>query len=355
MKFAVATGDFNTAEYEDGTKILGGSGWIRFGQYVQYSELDPLIGELIWKEQSGEFGVRDWKGTEHFGIDVLLMQRWMHDTIPARMKTAQGNGQIILNDVDDWYWGLNPGNQAFHDSHPKVSPRENIIHYRKAVAQSDGVVTSTPYLAERLSSFVRKDKLVVLPNHIEIDKFRPHVHTEADKPVIGWLGSTAHRSGDLSILKGVYSQTKDRYGYHHSAHVGWFPPFYEVVGLGIDDVTILPPAPSEKLGQLMRFDIGVVPLTSNSFNEAKSWIKGLEYAAAGIPFVASGSSEYKRLKSVYGVGRIAFKQPEWVKHLEQLRDPAFRQEEADANLAAIAPLDAPNGAKIWDDIIRSFA
>ena len=75
-------------------------------------------------------------------------------------------------------------------------------------------------------------------------------------------------------------------------------------------------------------DIGVVPLNLPlDFNEAKSALKGLEYAAAGIPFVASPSGEYKRLASM-GIGRIASTPDEWVTHLTELLDPEVRQAEA---------------------------
>jgi glycosyltransferase involved in cell wall biosynthesis len=75
-----------------------------------------------------------------------------------------------------------------------------------------------------------------------------------------------------------------------------------------------------------KIDVGIVPLSNVEFNEAKSFIKGLEYAAAGIPFIASPSSEYKYFAEK-GVGRIANNQLEWVAHAEELLDPKIRKEE----------------------------
>lgn len=40
---------------------------------------------------------------------------------------------------------------------------------------------------------------------------------------------------------------------------------------------------------------GIVPLAPLEFNEAKSYLKGLEYASLGIPFVAAPTSEYRVL------------------------------------------------------------
>jgi glycosyltransferase involved in cell wall biosynthesis len=53
-----------------------------------------------------------------------------------------------------------------------------------------------------------------------------------------------------------------------------------------------------------QLDVGIVPLHESTFNAAKSWLKGLEYAALGIPFVASELPEYERLAHVHGIGTV---------------------------------------------------
>lgn len=45
-------------------------------------------------------------------------------------------------------------------------------------------------------------------------------------------------------------------------------------------------------------DIGLAPLETNRFNQSKSWLKPLEYAACGIPCLTSDHAEYTAL----GVG-----------------------------------------------------
>jgi glycosyltransferase involved in cell wall biosynthesis len=56
---------------------------------------------------------------------------------------------------------------------------------------------------------------------------------------------------------------------------------------------------------MSQFDIGIAPLDDIVFNHAKSWLKGLEYAALGIPFVASDLPEYVRLEKQHGIGVTA--------------------------------------------------
>ena len=56
--------------------------------------------------------------------------------------------------------------------------------------------------------------------------------------------------------------------------------------------------------QVAQLDTGIVPLQRSRFNEAKSNLKGLEYAALGVPFVASPTAEYERLaESKFEAGR----------------------------------------------------
>ena len=71
-----------------------------------------------------------------------------------------------------------------------------------------------------------------------------------------------------------------------------------------------------------------MPLSRNDFNEAKSCLKGLEYAAAGIPFIATPTGEYRWLAE-QGVGRLAETPEEWTHHLDELRNIDVRMEEAE--------------------------
>jgi hypothetical protein len=108
-----------------------------------------------------------------------------------------------------------------------------------------------------------------------------------------------------------------------------------------------------KIPLMLAFDIGIAPLTDIPFNHAKSWIKPLEYVAAGIPFVASKSPEYKRFQKRYGVGRFANKAADWMKHFNGLSNPEVRQSEALVNWEAAQSLDVKQGALRLTKILES--
>lgn len=175
MTVGFASGDFVPAQKSsDGLTHWGGSGWARLGQYVEWlehQEQDVAIGVLTWNRD--HFCIRN-TNDELIPIDILVMQRLMHDSLADHVHKARSIGQIIINDLDDWYWGLDPANDAFLSSHPKTNPRENRDHYKKVLASSNVVTVSTHYLADRIKSFVRCP-IIVLENTVDIARFTPQI------------------------------------------------------------------------------------------------------------------------------------------------------------------------------------
>ena len=338
---------------ENGHPVMGGAGWARRGQY---KDLLPYVSDIgVLANQNGLFGVKDWNGEMHFDHDVIVMQRVMFEDIPEKIKEAQANGQIIVNDIDDWYWGLATSNGAFAASHPKANPGENTNHYRSILAASDFVTTSTPYLAERISKWV-KCPITIIPNFVDVSKFTPRVQTDTDVPVVGWVGSTGHRSGDLEVLSGLLLPLvqSGKVKLHHSGHLDHHPKFADAVRVPSELVSTLPMASPQNYPSLFQFDIGLVPLSDKPFNQAKSAIKGLEYAAAGVPFIASATEEYKSLNA-NGIGFIAKKLRFWGGLIEALRDPKYRNEQASLVRERVAAYDIPNGVKAMNDFYTSLS
>lgn len=354
MKVGFGSTDWSHSVFDkNGYPVMGGAGWARLGQYKDLLPYVSDIGVLVHKD--GLFGVKDWEGEMHFDHDVVVMQRAMFEDIPDKIKRAQANGQIIVNDLDDWYWGLSTTNGAFAASHPKLNPGENTNHYKRVLASSDYVTVSTPYLAERISSWVRCP-ITIIPNFVDLSKFTPRIQSDTDVPVVGWVGSTGHRSGDLEVLAGLLLPLvqSGKIQLHHSGSVKSHPTFADSVRVPTDLVSTLPMVSPQDYPSLFQFDIGLVPLSNKPFNEAKSAIKGLEYAAAGVPFIASPTSEYRSLNE-NGIGFIAKKSKSWIGLIEALRDPQYRKEQAVIVREEVSKYDISNGVKAMNDFYLSIA
>ena len=80
-------------------------------------------------------------------------------------------------------------------------------------------------------------------------------------------------------------------------------------------------------------------------------IKGLEYSAMALPFVAQSIDSYDELHKT-GVGRVAKNAVEWTRHLRALRSPEVRAAEGAKNRAGIATRDIKYGI---NDMIEVFS
>lgn len=354
MKIGFASGSWSqTVTDENGHPVWGGSGWVRLGQYANMLDSPVVVGILATRD--GVFGVKDWDGEFHFDCDVVVMQTIMFADLPHKMEIARANGQVLINDLDDWYWGLSPQNQAFWATHPRLHPDENATHYRSILARSSGVMVSTPYLADRVKDWV-KCPMAVIRNTVDMSQFNPRPVVEVETPVVGWVGSTIHRSGDVGTLSGVLAPMfrNGEVALHHSGHSENHPTFASQLGVPDEAVTTLPLVAPANYHKVFTFDIGVVPLVDAPFNRAKSWIKGLEYAAAGIPFVAAMTDEYLTLARE-GIGIAAKRPQDWKRGLRMLLDAGYRQESAERALDALPAHDILIGARVLNDYLHSWS
>jgi len=349
-KIGIATSDWSgSMRDENFHPIMGGACWIRFGQLAPFVKNHFVFGRLVIS--NGMPHVQSLDGQLHADCSLLIMQRNMEEGVPDAISNAIASGRKIVNDVDDWFWGIHPNNNAAKAIDPKRNKKSNVDFYELSLQRSSLVTVSTSFLQQELEK--RNCSTRLLKNHIAYNNFKPRVHRKGI-PIIGWCGSTAHRSNDLPILTEPFSElkkTKEKFFFHHTGSHDGAKSFASEVGLKEKDVTKLPLlAPSEYPSGFC-FDIGVVPLSDVDFNEAKSCIKGLEYAAAGVPFIASPSREYIELHDEYGVGRLASTPEEWVQHFLELSDFRVRTVEAARNRQLVIDHFGPQAmARQWDEL-----
>ena len=247
--------------------------------------------------------------------DVVVMQR------PAKVQTQelirlfQAQGTAVVVDVDDDISCLHSEHPTFDGFSPARNPDHNWHHIRKACGMADLVTVTTPALADRYGAHGR---VAVLRNCVPRSMLeRPAL---ADGQTLGWGGRAEMHPGDLEATRGGVADALERVP-------GWG---FSVIGPveGVRKGLSLHEEPSatgglemddyfEALGEL---DVGIVPLADSRFNAAKSGLKGLEYAARGVPFVASPLPEYAALAEE-GIGVTASDRGRsWRRELVQLMD-----------------------------------
>lgn len=265
------------------------------------------------------------------GWEITVLKLMMNAETAPMIRKMQDAGKRIVVDVDDFHYGLEASNVASKATDPHSNPQTNRAFYEQGIREADTVVVSTQFLADFYSRRCRDVRLV--RNSIDADRFKPITH-EAD-PVIGWVGGTLWRSGDIEILRDwLPGFVKDhKVLVHHSGHIpgdgNHFGIRAGVKAVRTEPMCLLRDYPDK----MFKMNIGLVPLNRVPFSEAKSNLKGLEYAAAGVPFIATPTEEY-RLLAESGVGRLAETPDEWRDHATELLDPAVRAEEG-ARIRAI--------------------
>lgn len=230
--------------------------------------------------------------------DVLVLQRPLHDWMAEAIPHFQRKGIRVVVELDDDFGALHPQNHVYPNCHPSRNPKSNWRHLARAAARADLVTVTTPALAERYGSHGR---VMVVPNFVNA-MMLDFVH-HSDGRTIGWAGTTLNHPTDLQATGGgvqmAIEDTGARFvvigdGERVEVNLGLREPADVTGYLKMD----------EYLRALTTLDVGIVPLDDIAFNRGKSALKGLEYAAAGTPFVASPVDDYKRIADA-GVGVLA--------------------------------------------------
>lgn len=242
----------------------------------------------------------------------------------------------LVFETDDDTWSIDPSNFAAKWAHtPDVIEATEL-----AIRYSHLVTVSTNHLAEVVSKF--NPNVVVLPNHIKaslLEMRRPR----RDRLTVGWAGGDSHLR-DIALvaprLRRFFERNPD-VDFHTigtdyrtaltlpGRHTGWF-------------------ADTEQYYEAVDFDIGLAPLIDSTFNRSKSAIKALEYAALGIPVIASDVQPYREFVVDGETGYLVGDDHMWSKRLYELvNDAAMREEMGAKAKAHAASWTIEDGYKRW--------
>lgn len=315
--------------------IPGGCTYYRCYLPMHASRFDAAMGRPAWTSQYG-FGVSEGNGKATFGYNVIVLKQLMDRWLPHQIEVAQALGQKIIVDVDDFYHGLHPENSAYHKTDPAVNKVRNRDVYEQMIRNVDAVVVSTPELLNFYGEWNPNIRMV--RNSVYPQQFTRR-ETQKTKPVLGWVGALGYRSGDIETLREWLPDFLEEHDllFHHSGHVPSQGDFAVQSGINPERLRTLPMQPMNRYPLLFTFDIGLVPLNDILFNRAKSFIKGLEYTASGIPFVAQALPEYDLLAGD-GIGLTAVTADDWRRQVESLLDYRTRKRNAASNFTQMERL-----------------
>lgn len=277
------------------------------------SDVELFIAKgLVGRQTRDSAGRVTTNYLEPLPYDIVVYQRPMLDELVSTIPVVQSMGITVVVEIDDDIAGVPRHNQAYSSVSPLFNLKTNWNHLRAACEMANWMTCTTPALGERYMP----GRYTVVPNYVPRSLAYMPRADHGDLVTLGWSGTLAVHAHDLQVVGSAVSQVIQQTCCNLMI-VGESRGVGAALGLRADPPETgwipLPYYPDS----LVKLDVGFVPLEPNSFNEAKSWLKGMELAAVGVPFVASPTAEYLRLAEM-GIGIIAHRRKDWLHYLTRL-------------------------------------
>jgi glycosyltransferase involved in cell wall biosynthesis len=277
--------------------------------------------------------------------DVIVMQRLSFRPIATAVPLLRAKGIAVVVDMDDDLSAIHPKHSAYLKYQPGTGGMHTWENAAYACRMATMVTTSTPALQKVYASHGRGAVLrnCVPARYLDVPR--------VDSDVIGWPGSVPSHPNDLQQVGNAVRRLVSQG--HKFKGVGPVYGLRQALDLdAIPDATgnvSLDEWPNA-VGSL---GVGMVPLEDSPFNASKSFLKGLELAATGVPFVASPRDEYRHLHKL-GTGILAAKPQHWYSALRSLAtNPALRQEMSEAGRAVAAERTIEANAWRWLEVWKT--
>ena len=243
-------------------------------------------------------------------------------------------GRRLIYDFDDAV--------MYKDSAPDRFSWTRHLGFRRTVRRADVVIAGNEVLAGHARRY--NANVCVLPTGLKVDDYtvRQDHRAEDGTVQLGWIGS-ASTLGYLAGIAGALEEIGRRYPNVVLRIIG--DRFLELKNMPVERrVWSLDTQASD----LAACHVGLAPLPDNRFTRGKCGFKILQYAATGIPFVASGVGVNRIFTDQSGAGYIADGADEWISRIATLvEDENLRSQLGQRGRRYVAQFDAKvMGAKL---------
>jgi glycosyltransferase involved in cell wall biosynthesis len=311
-----------------------GSGYYRM--YLPFKHLAENSGDMIMITPPGKHFVPTEEQVAQ--CDVVAMQRPLGYEGHRVWSSWKQHAKLVYETDDDLLQATTSGLPHLFDENVRQTVRD-------CLAVSDLITVSTEPLAEQMRK--HNDNVVVLPNFVNAELLKLQ-RQSTQRLTIGWAGGASHL-GDLAVAQEPLAEVL-------AAH-----PDVDMHFIGNDYSPLMRRECRWTVWQLdvwsyyqaIDFDIGVIPLAHHPFNDSKSHIKALEFAALGIPVVASNEPPYRDFVIDGVTGYLVDSDDEWRSRLTDLiNDEAMRAEMGQKAKAVAAGWTIQKNWLLWSNAYR---
>jgi len=253
--------------------------------------------------------------------DLFVLQQRREAQWIDGVQDLHDQCKLVIAETDDadlhmpkWH----PGAKGWSRTKSPMANRHwQFLIYRAA----DAMTVATPALAEMYARF--NPNIHIIRNYLNWEMWKnvtPVYEREFRKIRVGWMGSYDLRQGDLKQLSWLGKWLERNPNVEFVAASG---------DSRVHDILNVPQGQRVTTNKVnfrdmdladitATFDIGLIPLDRIPFNEAKSHLKGMEYAACGIPCIATPTESYRHWVEEGVNGFLAKSEKDWVQRLDEL-------------------------------------
>ncbi|GGD09669.1 glycosyltransferase [Aquisalinus flavus] len=272
-------------------------------------------------------------GFDNLSGDVIIFQREVPNIsardVREKLGVLKNEGVRIVYDIDDNLLDKD-GLQARGYSREEADEAGDKV--AMLLEAADLVTVSNDRLEAKMRDVAANVRIV--PNRLSASLWQTtrRRRTPGTPVRIGYMGTRTHEK-DLALIREAAVLVEEKFG----ADVR-----FEIIGgsrdgAGFGEQVALPgrnayPFFVHWLKEAANWDIGMVPLVDDEFNQYKSFLKYLEYSALGAAAIASNMSVYNEIITHGENGLLAADDPQdWVESITSLvRDRERRERLASA-------------------------
>ena len=314
-----------------------GSSRLRSFQYFPYLEkagfeveASPLFsenylvklyaGESTLKEAVVGYGKRLLQLFAVRKYDHIVIEKELFPYLPAfaeRLLTLRGRKYIV--DYDD---------AIFHNYDQSAHPVIKGLLGKKidtVMANAAVVVAGNSYLAERAVNAGAK-VVEVIPTVIDLERYPVKSGVAADQFVLGWIGTKSTFEKHLLPCRTWLKEAQRRH------------PELDVHIVGITDdmdlgprVSYIPWSEETEVQEILKMDVGIMPLQDSVWEKGKCAYKLIQYAACGIPGIASDVGMNNEVCVDGETGLLSRTDKQWMESITSLKTNIALRKQLGAN------------------------
>ena len=255
-----------------------------------------------------------------FKYDKIVVEKEIFPFLPA-------SAEMLLNVFDRKYI-VDYDDAIFHnyDKNSKPIIRKFLGNkIAKVMKYSSMVVAGNTYIAEYAKKSGAK-KIEIIPTVIDLERYSIKNHTENKSFIIGWIGTKTTFEKHLLPCRNWIKSLQQNNPNIHFHIVG----ITDNMDLG-ENVKYIQWTEETEVSEIQKMNVGIMPLQDSDWEKGKCAYKLIQYAACGIPGIASDVGMNSEVCIENKTGFIANNEEEWQEKILFLKNNPIARNEMGKN------------------------